>query len=296
MSDHGTTKNVTVPGSGLSTMSVVVDYLGSTVGVVNSVVRRWDLLTALAKRDLSDEYVQHKFSMWWGYIMPLFTMLVYLVVFNYIWPTRVKAPEGYSTDAVVYLLSGILPWLTLNQAVGRSMTSVVNNSNIVKQMAFPLELLPLKSLVNPMMFMLVSLGFIVAYAGWITGGAILLVYAIGIPVLLALSLMIFAGLALLLSSVQVFMRDTKEFVTMFLSIGLFIHPILFLPQQVPEAVRSLIYFSPFTYFIYCWQDILFYGEILRPWAWGATAGFAAVIFFVGSRLFMGAKAHFGDFL
>lgn len=277
-------------------MSVVTAYYDSTVGVVNSVVRRWGLLTALAKRDLSDEYVQHKFSMWWGYIMPLFTMCVYLLVFNYIWPTRVQAPEGYSTDAVVYLLSGILPWLTLNQAVSRSMTSIVNNSNIVKQMAFPLELLPLKSLVTPMMFMLVSLGFIIVYAGWITRGAILPVYIIGLPILIALSVLVFAGLALLLSAIQVFSRDTKEFVTMFLSIGLFIHPILFLPQQVPEVVRSLIYLSPFTYLIYCWQDILFYGEILRPWAWFGTAAFGGVTFLVGSRLFMGAKAHFGDFL
>jgi lipopolysaccharide transport system permease protein len=277
-------------------MSVVTDYYQSATGVVTSVVRRWGLLSALAKRDLSDEYVQHRFSMWWGYIMPLFTMVVYLLVFTYLWPTRVTAPEGYPTDAVVYLLSGILPWLTLNQAVGRSMTSIVNNGNIVKQVTFPLELLPLKSLVTPMMFMLVSLGFIVIYAGWATQGRILPVYVIGVPILLVLSVTIFAGLALLLSSIQVFMRDTKEFVTMFLSIGLFIHPILFLPDQVPEAVRSLILASPFTYFIYCWQDVLFYGEIARPWAWLVTVAFAVVIFILGSRLFMGAKAHFGDFL
>jgi lipopolysaccharide transport system permease protein len=277
-------------------MSVVVDYFGSSLSVVRSVVRRWSLLTALAKRDLSDEYVQHKFSVLWGYVMPLFTMVVYLLVFHFIWPTRVTPPEGYSTDATVYLLSGILPWLTLNQAVGRSISSIVNNGNIVKQMSFPLELLPLKSLVTPMMFMLVSLGFIIIYAGWVTRGTILPAYLIGTPVLLLLSVVTFAGLALLLSAVQVFTRDTKEFVAMFFQIGLFLHPILYLPQQIPEAVRGLTLISPFTYFIYCWQDILFYGEIVRPWAWYTAAGFAVLIFLIGSRLFMGSKAHFGDFL
>jgi lipopolysaccharide transport system permease protein len=277
-------------------MSVVTEYFGASADVARSVVGRWRLLTALARRDLSDDYVQHRFSVLWGYIMPLFTMIVYLLVFHVIWPTRVTSPESYPTDATIYLLSGILPWLALNQSVGRSIGSIVNNGNIVKQMAFPLELLPLKSLVTPMMFMLVSLGFIVVYAGWVTKGAILPAYVIGLPPLLLLSLVTFAGLALLLSAVQVFSRDTKEFVAMFFQVGLFIHPILYLPDYVPEVMRNLILFSPFTYLIYCWQDVLFYGEFARPWAWYVATAFAILIFVIGSRLFMGSKQHFGDFL
>ena len=277
-------------------MSVVLGYFGSTGRVLTSVVERWSLLTALAKRDLSDEYVDHTFSMIWGYIMPLFTMVIYLVVFNVIWPTRVQAPEGHATDATIYLLAGILPWLTLNQALGRSLTSVTNNSNIVKQMAFPLELLPLKSLMTPAMFMLVSIAFLFIYAGWVTHGSILPVYIVGVPVLLAITLVMYAGLALLFSTMQVFLRDTKEFVTMFLQVGLFLHPILYLPDSIPHAVRGLIYASPFTYLIFCWQDILFYGEIHRPLAWIVVVVLSAVLFTIGSRLFMGTKPYFGDFL
>ena len=251
---------------------------------------------ALARRDLSDEYVDHKFAKWWGYIMPLFAMLVYLMVFTYIWPTRVTAPEGYATDAVIYLLSGILPWLGLSQAVGRSTTAMINNKNIVKQMAFPLELLPLKSLVQPLMFMLVSLAAIVSYAGWITQGSILAVYAWGIPLLLLLSIFTYAGLSLLLSAMQVFLRDTKEFVALFLSIGLYIHPILYLPDGIPEVMQVAVHASPVTYFIFCWQDILFYGEFHRPYAWYTATAFAVLVFMLGSRMFMGSKHHFGDFL
>jgi len=277
-------------------MSVALSYLASTWAVIRSVAARWSLLTALAKRDLSDDYVDHRFARWWGYIMPLFAMAVYLMVFTFIWPTRVTAPEGYATDAVIYLLSGILPWLGFNQAVGRSVSAMVNNQNIVKQVAFPLELLALKSLIQPLTFMLVSLGFLTAYAAIATKGAILPVYLWGVPLLLVLSIVTFAGFALLLSAMQVFLRDTREFVSLFLTIGLYIHPILYLPGSIPEAMRIFVHASPITYFIYCWQDILFYGEIFRPWAWGLAFGFAALIFILGSRMFMGSKPHFGDFL
>ncbi|MBA4338918.1 MAG: hypothetical protein C0421_08740 [Hyphomonas sp.] len=277
-------------------MQLAMSYFASSSEVLKSVVDRWTLLAALAKRDITDEYVQHKFALAWTFITPTFTLLVYLMVFTLIWPTRVQSPDAHGTDAVVYLLSGILPWLTISQSISRSMTSITNNSNIVKQMAFPLELLPLKSLFNPLVFLLVSLGLIAAYAGFLTKGSILLTYAWGIPILLVLTIVMLAGLGLVTSALQVFFRDTKEFVSMFLSIGLFLHPVLYLPDLVPESIRWFIYLSPFTYMIECWRDILFYGGIEHPLAWLGFSLFAAAVFVVGAKLFMGSKSHFGDVL
>jgi lipopolysaccharide transport system permease protein len=277
-------------------MQILMSYFSASAEVLRSLISRWTLLVALAKRDITDEYVQHKFALAWTFITPTFTVLVYLMVFTVIWPTRVQSPEAHGTDAIIYLMSGILPWLTISQSIGRSMTSVVNNSSIVKQMAFPLELLPLKSLFNPLVFMLVSLGLIVVYAAYLTNGSILLAYSWGLPALIFLTTVMLAGLGMLTSALQVFFRDTKEFVGMFLSIGLFLHPVLYLPDLVPASIRWFIYLSPFTYMIECWRDILFYGRIAHPLAWLGFAGFAILIFVLGSKMFMGSKSHFGDVL
>jgi len=83
---------------------------------------------------------------------------------------------------------------------------------------------------------------------------------------------------------------------MFITIGFFTHPIIYLPNAVPEVVRPVLYLSPFTYFIMTWQDIFFYGGIVRVEAWIVTVVFAFVVFVLGARLFMGSKSHFGDFL
>jgi len=46
----------------------------------------------------------------------------------------------------------------------------------------------------------------------------------------------------------------------------------------------------------CWQDIFFYGGIVRGWAWVITIVFAVLVFVFGARVFMASKQHFGDFL
>ena len=79
--------------------------------------------------------------MLWTLILPIFSVVVYVFVFTEIFPTRLQAPAGQPTDAVVFLMAGIVPWMALTQTMGRATTCIVNNANIVRQMAFPLELL-----------------------------------------------------------------------------------------------------------------------------------------------------------
>ena len=110
------------------------------------------LLGALARRDLSEDYVDHGFSLVWTVIQPLFAMAVYVFSFIYIFPTRVDPPDGFPTNAVIFLLAGITPWMILCQVMNKGLSSIVGHTGVVKQMAFPLELLPIKSLASPMLF------------------------------------------------------------------------------------------------------------------------------------------------
>jgi lipopolysaccharide transport system permease protein len=275
---------------------LVVAYVRSTAELIRSLALHRRLLMALMKRELSDEYIAHHLSIGWNFIHPLFLMVVYLFVFTKIFPTRVAASAGFATDAVVYLLAGIIPWLTIQQVMSRSAMSVAGNSSIVKQMAFPLELLPIKTLAGPVIYTAVSLAFVVVYGVWLSGGGVVSAYVVGLPPLLFLTVVQLAGLALLLSSIQVFFRDFKEFINIFLTVGLFIHPILYLPDAVPAAVRPIVYLSPFSYLIFCWHDVLFYGQITWIWAWAITVALSLLFFVIGSRIFVVTKHHFGDFL
>lgn len=277
-------------------VNLFVEYYRSSRELIVSVARNRAILAALAKRDVSDEYVEHGFARLWPIVHPLVLMGIYLFVFTYVFPARTGLSGVFRTDSVVYLMSGIIPWIALSQIMGKATTSILNNTVLVKQMAFPLEFLPIKTLTGPLYFGLVSLFFLVVYAGYKTDGDCLPIYAIGIPILCIITLVFAVGIALLFASIQVFVRDFREFVNIFVAIGLFIHPILYFPDAVPEAVRTAILVSPFTYLLYCWQDVLFYGEITHEIAWVVSPILAIFMFATGARIFMFSKSHFGDFL
>jgi lipopolysaccharide transport system permease protein len=280
----------------IAPISALAAYLGSARDFAYAICKYRRLLAALARRDLSEDYVNHGFSLVWTVIQPLFSMAVYVFSFTLIFPTRVDPPAGFPTNAVVYLLAGITPWMILCQIMGKGMGSIVGHSSVVKQMAFPLELLPTKAMASPLFFGAVALSFLVLYTAWVTSGGALLVLIWGVPLLILITLVMFTGIALVLGSFEVFIRDTREFVSMFTTIGFFTHPILYLPNAIPEVIRPALYISPFTYFLMCWQDIFFYGGIVRGWAWVITIVFAVLVFVFGARVFMASKQHFGDFL
>ena len=247
------------------------------------------LLSALARRDLSDEYVEHKLSLLWTLILPIFSVVVYVFVQRYFRPGYRR--RRARTDAVVFLMAhraldgtdaddGSRNDLHRQQRQHRSPDGVE-----LLQLTWQPDCLP----------SVVSLLAMIAYAGWITRGTFFLSMPWGIPVLLLISITTFAGLALMLAALQVFLRDTKEFVGMFVSIGFFLHPILYLPN----VSRSGAWFSvcqSISQLIFCWHDIMFFGAITRPSAWLAATLFAALVFVIEARLFMGSKPHFGDFV
>ena len=89
--------------------------------------RARELIYFFVWRDIKVRYKQTALGVAWAVIQPLFTMAVYLFCFTWIFPARVQAPLGFATDANLYLLAGIIPWITLSQVMARS--------PIVKRMA-----------------------------------------------------------------------------------------------------------------------------------------------------------------
>src|SRR5947209_7629834 len=136
--------------------SFVGAYAGSTIEFVQVTAKYRHLLGAMARRDISEDYIDHGFSLVWTIVQPLFTMAVYVFCFVYIFPTRVDPPQGFPTNAVIYLLAGITPWMVISQVMNKGLGSIVGHSGVVKQMAFPLELLPTKSLASPLLFAAVA--------------------------------------------------------------------------------------------------------------------------------------------
>ena len=193
-----------------------------------------------------------------------------------------------------YLLAGLIPWLAFQESMGKASTTITSNAHIVKQVIFPLEVLPVKTVIATLVSDVVFLALLIIYT-LITNHALPWTYLL-LPVLIVIQIFAMIGVSYLLSSIGVFFRDIKDVVQIFLSIAFFILPILYLPESVPVAVRYILYINPFSYMIWCFQDILYFGRFAHPWAWLVFSSMSLAVFVIGYRTFRKLKVLYGDVL
>lgn len=197
-------------------------------------------------------------------------------------------------DYTTYVLSGLVAWLAFSEAMSKSCVAITSNASLVKQVVFPLEILPVKTVLASMVTMLVSLLVLISYV-LITHGTLPLTYAL-LPLVVVLQIMLMTGAAYILSSIGAYFRDIKDFVQMFATAGIFLLPIVYLPGWVPPLFKPIIYLNPLSYLIWCYQDILYFGRFEHPWAWLINTVVSIATFVLGYRLFRQVKHLFPSVL
>lgn len=252
------------------------------------------LIYELAKRELLDRYAGQVFGMLWTIGHPLIMILIYIFIFGFVFRMRVGGTLDLPLDYTSYMLAGVVPWLTFSEVMGKSSTVIINNANVVKQVVFPIEVLPIKSVLASLVTQFV-LFFLLAIYTLIANHTLPWTYVF-LPILVLFQTLAMIGITYLFSAIGPYFRDLKDFVQIFLSVAFFTLPILYLPEAVPRAIRPLLYANPLSYMIWCFQDVLYFGAVRHPWAWVVFATGSVVLFVFGYRAFRKLKAMFGNVL
>ena len=190
---------------------------------------------------------------------PLFQLLLFVFVFGVVFKQRIGGSHELPRDYTTYMLSGLVPWLSFSSLLATACNSVVGNANLVKQFTFKTELLPVKDVAISMIF-------------WFVGFAILTIYSVVFEHSLPLTYALMPVVALPTSdtcerrrlgslSVSVFVRDIKDVVAVLVTAGIYVLPIVYLPQWVPKIFQPLIVLNPFSSMIWVYQDL----SILVEW-------------------------------
>ncbi len=267
----------------------------SPVGEAMQVLARHrDLAWELTKRDLSQRYAGQWLRTFWVVAHALLIMAVYVVVFSFIFGARLRGAGTSEGDYAVYILSGLIPWIAFQESMQKNCQAVTGNASLVKQVVFPIELLPVKGVFASLVTQLIGLAGLVFYSlfkreefSWMYGM---------LPVLLVLQTFAMVGAGYILSSVSVYFRDLKDIVQIFGGIGVYLMPVLYPPDWVPPVLQPLLYLNPFSYMVWCYQDVLYLGRFEHPWAWLAFGLLSVGALSAGYRLFRHLKTWFGSAL
>jgi lipopolysaccharide transport system permease protein len=174
----------------------------------------------LIKRDFRARFTGSALGLAWAVLQPLSLVALYWFVFTYMIP-RAAAPGDHYID---FLISGLLPWLGLQEGIMRSTTAIVDNAAVVRKLPLRSELLVLVPNVTALIFEAIGLAiFIVVLVA--RDGVPRYLWLLPIAFILQLALQI--GLGLLFAAVYVFFRDLTQILGFALSIFFYLSPILF---------------------------------------------------------------------
>jgi lipopolysaccharide transport system permease protein len=253
-----------------------------------------ELTWAMTKREISDRYAGQAFGLFWALGHPLILMGVYVFIFAVVFKVRIGGTRELPLDYTTYLLSGLIPWLSFQDSMSKGSVVIVSNANLVKQVVFPIEILPVKGVIASFATQLVSILILVIYV--LSRHASLPATYSLLPILFFFQILAMIGVSYILSSIGTYFRDLKDFVQVFAVVGVFLMPIFYLPAQVPALFRPLLYLNPFSYMTWCYQDACYFGRIAHPWSWVIFLVGSTGIFYIGYRIFRKLKPLFGNIL
>lgn len=254
-------------------------------------VRR-DLIYELVRRELRDRHTGQILGTLWVFGQPLLLMLIYAFLFAYVFPAR----YGTSTNTKDYsacILAGIVPWLAFQDLLMRSSSILVSHANLVKQIVFPIEVLPVKTAIASAAPYLVGLAFVIGYSLW---HASFNWFSVTIFWIALCQFVAMTGIAFLLSAIGVFFRDIRDILQVFCTLNLFAQPILYNPYAIPKWLNFVFSINPFSYLIWCWQDALFYNAPDHVASWVILPLGSVLILVLGWSLFQRMQHLFGDIL
>jgi lipopolysaccharide transport system permease protein len=256
--------------------------------------RNLALVREMVHRDLKGGHAGHGLGSLWVYVQPLVVVATFMLIFGVVIGAKMAVTATFPGDYTSYILIGLVPWLLMSNALGRATSAFSSNANLVKQVVFPIETLPVATIIACFVIYIPSIALMILYKLFIGGGLTWL--ALALPLVLGMHGLLCIGLTLLLSVITPFLRDIREFVTMYMAVSMYFTPAIYLPDWVPAMVRPILYLNPFSYVVWVYQDVLFYGEIRHAFAWIVFALMAFGLFLAGLVVFRRVKPVLGNVL
>jgi lipopolysaccharide transport system permease protein len=278
-------------GSAVSRLLNPVRYADGIIGGAIVLAKHRRLALAMARRELTSRHHGQFTGLFWIIGHPLFQLLLFVFLFGVVFNQKIGGTYDLPRNYTVYILSGLTAWLSMMPVLTQGCHSIISNANLVKQFTFEVEILPMKDVLISMVFWSVGIVIITVYI-LAEYRELPLTYLL-LPVVLVVHVMTAIGIAWLLSAITVFFRDLKEIMTVFATVGAYILPVVYLPAWVPTLFRPVIYINPFSYLIWIYQDVLYFGRIEHPVAWIVAPTFALLCFSGGHLLFQRVKPLFG---
>lgn len=257
------------------------------VDFILHIIRYKDLLYYLSLRDLKVRYKNAFLGLLWTLLTPVLLALIFWLVFDLF----LKIHTG-NTPYLLLVFTKLTFWNFFNQGVIACATSVTSSQNLISRSSFPKELLVVSTILAKLVDLAAS--FLVLFL-------LMVYYQINLslhfwwffPILL-LEIVLVLGIGLLLSSVNVYLRDVTVLLPLVLTAWLFITPIFYTIDMVPDRFHWLLMVNPMTGIIENLRRSLLLSQPPDVFLLTSCLVATGVIFYIGLLVFHKLKIGFAD--
>jgi len=272
--------------------------VSGAAGSLRDIWKHRELLGLLTKRELKARYKDSSLGFVWSLIKPLTQLLIYYVVVG-----KFLGAERGIPNFAVYIFAGLTIYTLFSEIVGGGTSSIIANSGLVKKVYLPREIFPLSAVGSALFNLCIQLLILVvtaALVGTLTLGPHLL-YGVG-----ALVVIIIYGTALgiLLSALNVFLRDVQYLVEVVLMLFMWGSPILyhwtFAIEYMPGWLAQIYLNNPITLAVIGFQEALWSPNSSTDSLDGlalrlvVAAAVGLVFLFISQRVFSRLQGNFAQ--
>lgn len=252
-----------------------------------------DLIRNMVVRDLRARYIGSFMGFFWSVINPIVLLASYSFVFMVIF--RQGAPQDSGTTSFpLFLFCSILPWLFFQDTLQRSSTVIIDNAGLITKTIFPTEILPLTILLAGLVNHVIGFAILLVIIIYVLGKVS--IFILLIPVYFLLLMLFTLGLAWFISSLNVFVRDISQILSVVLTFWFWLTPIFYMGNRIPKEYSFLVRWNPLAYFVTGYRDCLLRMKMpdLQALLWLSVA--TLMIFVAGGLFFRHIKREFVDVL
>lgn len=260
---------------------------------LRNLVERRTLIYQLVRRDFEQRFVGSVAGWLWGIIHPLVLLASWTFVFQ--WCLKTRLPPGEVTqNYTLFLFTGFLPWMLFQETVQRSASSIVEQSSLITKTVFPAEIIPVSIFLSALINHLLALGLLLVTIAFFVRHFSL--WMLTLPIYMLLIGLFAVGLGWIVSSLQVYLRDTAQVLSVLLTFWFWITPIFIDEQIFPPHLRFLIRANPLAYMVRAYRDHLLSYRLPNLMDLAIVTAYALTAFIVGGLFFRHMKRGFADVL
>jgi lipopolysaccharide transport system permease protein len=254
-----------------------------------------ELVGQFVRREVEARYRGSYLGLLWSLITPLAMLATYTLVFSTIFQARWRADEVPNKgEFAVTLFAGLIAFNVFAECISRAPTLVVTNTNYVKNVVFPIQILPVSALGAACFHGVVNVVILLAASVAVFGTLSATIWLLPVAALPLLALCL--GLSWLLASLGVFLRDTTYAVGMAIQILFFLTPVFYRAEAVPEPLRQVLQLNPLSGIVEDFRRVLVWNQLPDWTTWCVAMATCGAVFVLGYAWFMITKTGFPDVL